>query len=209
MRPIVGIRKIVWAPEKWSYVGLDLRSAKCEFPPAVAAATHANDMEEQPEKGCSQQVLTLFGILLISKKAISMNIRNIKRARAAFFVSSLISIICLIISVHFVYDSFSASPPKPPAVECHGDVCTTKEHITLAEATPMYAALVSTIALVFTAIGTVSTMIIAWRAERRNAEESKLKMEQLKLQLAEANAKLIEQPKPIAQQKFEEPPRIT
>lgn len=73
----------------------------------------------------------------------------------------------------------------------------------------MYAALVSTIALVFTAIGTVSTMIIAWRAERRNAEESKLKMEQLKLQLAEANAKLIEQPKPIAQQKFEEPPRIT
>jgi hypothetical protein len=41
-------------------------------------------------------------------------------------------------------------------------------------------------ALCISAVGTVSTVILGWRNERRQSAEFKLKIEQLELQLAQA-----------------------
>ena len=43
---------------------------------------------------------------------------------------------------------------------------------------------ISFLALVVSAIGTTSSMLLGWRAERRLAEESKLKIQQLERELA-------------------------
>lgn len=51
---------------------------------------------------------------------------------------------------------------------------------------PAYALVVSICAFFVSAFGTASTVILGWRNERRQAAESRLKIEQLELQLAEA-----------------------
>lgn len=46
--------------------------------------------------------------------------------------------------------------------------------------------MISVAAFVVSSVGTASAVILGWRCERRQAAESKLKIEQLELQLAEA-----------------------
>jgi hypothetical protein len=58
---------------------------------------------------------------------------------------------------------------------------------------PMAALVTSFLAFVVSGIGTASTVILGWRSERR---ESKLKIAQLELQLAEARAKPASSEKP-------------
>jgi hypothetical protein len=48
---------------------------------------------------------------------------------------------------------------------------------------------VSVIALLVATIGTASTIILGWRADRRQTEEFKLRIQQLEMQLAEARGK--------------------
>ena len=43
-------------------------------------------------------------------------------------------------------------------------------------------------ALCFTGIGTISSVILGWRSERRQAAESRLRVAQLEMQLAQAKA---------------------
>jgi hypothetical protein len=57
---------------------------------------------------------------------------------------------------------------------------------TLVSDIPAYALVVSIGAFFVSAFGTASTVILGWRNERRQAAESRLKIEQLELQLAEA-----------------------
>jgi hypothetical protein len=49
---------------------------------------------------------------------------------------------------------------------------------------------ISFLTFVISAIGTASTIILGWRSERRQAEESKLRIAQLEIQLAEVKAKI-------------------
>jgi hypothetical protein len=58
--------------------------------------------------------------------------------------------------------------------------------------------LVSFLTFVASAIGTASTVLLGWRAERRQSEEFKLKIKQLELQLQETQAKLVSPPKDIS-----------
>ena len=44
------------------------------------------------------------------------------------------------------------------------------------------------LALCFTGLGTISSVVLGWRTERRQAAESKLRIEQLEIQLAQARA---------------------
>jgi cytochrome c biogenesis factor len=55
---------------------------------------------------------------------------------------------------------------------------------------------VSTFTLVFTALGTVSTLILGWRNEKRIIKETKLKIEKLELELTELKSKEEEKKKP-------------
>jgi hypothetical protein len=43
--------------------------------------------------------------------------------------------------------------------------------------------------MIVSGIGTASTILLGWRADRRQAKEFKLKIEQLELQLQEARMK--------------------
>jgi hypothetical protein len=72
-------------------------------------------------------------------------------------------------------------------------------HVFSAGATPHSApsgflqaltAYVPSITAIVTAIGTISTLILAWRTDRRTAKESELKMIQLQQQIAEMQIKL-------------------
>jgi hypothetical protein len=56
---------------------------------------------------------------------------------------------------------------------------------------PVITVLVSFLTLVASALGTASTILLGWRAEKRQSEEFKLKIKQLELQLFEAQAKFI------------------
>jgi hypothetical protein len=47
-------------------------------------------------------------------------------------------------------------------------------------------AVVSLVGMIVTMIGTASTILIGWRAERRQSEESRLRIKQLELQLQAA-----------------------
>jgi hypothetical protein len=58
---------------------------------------------------------------------------------------------------------------------------------------------ISLITGIVSAIGTISTVILAWRADRRSARESDLKMIQLQQQIAELQRKL-DAPKPVDNQ---------
>lgn len=49
---------------------------------------------------------------------------------------------------------------------------------------------ISTLALIVTALGTASTVLLGWRDEKRQTAETKLKIEQLERQLAEAKAEM-------------------
>jgi hypothetical protein len=49
--------------------------------------------------------------------------------------------------------------------------------------------IISSFAFVLTAIGTASTVLLGWHADRRQSDEFRLKIEQLELQLKEARAK--------------------
>jgi hypothetical protein len=50
-------------------------------------------------------------------------------------------------------------------------------------------ALISVTAFFISAIGSAATVMIGWKAERRQAEETKLKIAQLELQVSELRAK--------------------
>jgi L-asparagine transporter-like permease len=50
---------------------------------------------------------------------------------------------------------------------------------------------VSTLTAVIALIGSASTIILGWRADRRQSAEFRLKIEQLELQLAEARQKTV------------------
>jgi membrane-bound ClpP family serine protease len=53
--------------------------------------------------------------------------------------------------------------------------------------------LISSLTLLIAMIGTTSTIILSWRADRRQSEEFKLKIQQLELELAEAREKASKQ----------------
>jgi hypothetical protein len=48
---------------------------------------------------------------------------------------------------------------------------------------------IATLVMIVSGIGTASTILLGWRADRRQAKEFKLKIEQLELQLQEARMK--------------------
>jgi hypothetical protein len=58
----------------------------------------------------------------------------------------------------------------------------TEDSVLITELT----AIVSMVGMMVTMIGTASTILIGWRAERRQSEESKLRIKQLELQLQAA-----------------------
>jgi hypothetical protein len=62
---------------------------------------------------------------------------------------------------------------------------------TSAESIAFDALIVSSIAAFVSAIGTASTVLLGWRADRRQSEELKLKVRDLELKLEEARAKEI------------------
>jgi hypothetical protein len=74
--------------------------------------------------------------------------------------------------------------PPPPGGE--GGPTAYPSSWLVASDVPLYALLVSMGAFCVSAIGTASTVILGWRNERRIAAESKLKIEQLEMQLTEA-----------------------
>src|SRR5262245_55233963 len=53
----------------------------------------------------------------------------------------------------------------------------------------MLMASISVLTLIVGMVGTASTVLLGWRADRRQSEEFKLKIEQLEFQLAEAREK--------------------
>jgi hypothetical protein len=56
---------------------------------------------------------------------------------------------------------------------------------------PFITVVISSLTFVLSSLSTASTMLLGWRAERRESEEFKLKIKQLELQLQEAEAKVI------------------
>jgi hypothetical protein len=59
----------------------------------------------------------------------------------------------------------------------------------LAQYGTLLVAAIAALAFVVNALGTASTVALGWRADQRQAQEFKLKIEQLEMQLAEARAK--------------------
>jgi hypothetical protein len=55
-----------------------------------------------------------------------------------------------------------------------------------------FTAVISFLGLIVSAVGVYSSVRLGWRADRRQSEEFKLKIEQLELQLAEAREKASE-----------------
>ena len=55
---------------------------------------------------------------------------------------------------------------------------------------PLATIVVSTSALIISSLGTASAIMLGWRLERRQAQEFKLKIEQLELELAEARKRV-------------------
>jgi hypothetical protein len=53
----------------------------------------------------------------------------------------------------------------------------------------IFSATVASLSMLVALIGTSSTILLGWRAERRQSAEYKLKIEQLELQIAEARKK--------------------
>jgi hypothetical protein len=49
--------------------------------------------------------------------------------------------------------------------------------------------IMSLVAMIVSAVGTTSTVLIGWRSEHRQSEEFKIKIKQLELQLEEAKSK--------------------
>jgi hypothetical protein len=68
----------------------------------------------------------------------------------------------------------------------------------LIELVPLITVSTSSLTLVVSALGTTSTILLGWRAERRQSEEFKLKIKQLELQLQETQAKLVSPAKDIS-----------
>jgi hypothetical protein len=68
---------------------------------------------------------------------------------------------------------------------CGGGAVCGGEPKQTTEQGPPTAIVISFCAVLITGLGTASTVILGWRNDRRQAAESKLKIEQLELQLAE------------------------
>ena len=75
------------------------------------------------------------------------------------------------------------------SVNLSSETPKTHEWVRVLELVPLLTISVSFLALIISALGTASTIMLGWRSERRQADESRLKIEQLELQLAEARAK--------------------
>ena len=60
----------------------------------------------------------------------------------------------------------------------------------------LFAVLISVVTLIVATVGTAFTIMLGWRADRRQNEEFKLKIEQLELDLDEARAKAVK-PSPL------------
>jgi hypothetical protein len=84
------------------------------------------------------------------------------------------------IVVFFIGMDFSTAPrsPGPGAVDAIAPI----------------AALISGLTLIVATFGTASTILLGWRADKRQNAEFKLKIEQLQLELAEAREKASKAP---------------
>ena len=90
------------------------------------------------------------------------------RAAKWFAVASLLVLACL------AYLALQTNAPQG----CEGCL-TTQSNAGL---------LLGLAALCFTGLGTISSVILGWRSERRQAAESRLRVAQLELELARARA---------------------
>jgi hypothetical protein len=89
---------------------------------------------------------------------------------------SLFIVVLMVISL-----IYRQSPPIPGTAGGSGpDAIENAQIITF---------LLSSLSTFVATIGTASAVLLAWRTDRRQAEELKLKIAQLELQLAEANTK--------------------
>lgn len=86
----------------------------------------------------------------------------------------------------------SPAPPASPTPLSPGE----KEDSTWSIPPPILAILVSFLVFTVSAVGAASTIVLGWRSERRQAQEFKLKIEHLELQLAEARERATKSPKP-------------
>ena len=103
-------------------------------------------------------------------------------ATRLFFPGLLLSLIplCLVSALLiFAIDDFvhHLTPPKSFDGGAYYDLPISNADM---------AFLISSVALLFTCLGTTSSIILGWRADRRQAEEQRLKIVHLELQLEEA-----------------------
>lgn len=88
----------------------------------------------------------------------------------------------------FSFSLFSAPEPRPAAPSGQGTGPIISRSVSLGFIGPI-TKLVSSLTAVNALIGSASTIILGWRADRRQSAEFKLKMEQLEVQLADARQK--------------------
>jgi hypothetical protein len=103
----------------------------------------------------------------------------------ATLVAMLLSIVVIVVFVgedlhDILWINFAVLMTSPSS----GPPPWFKPLITVAAATLA----ISTLALIVTALGTASTVMLGWRDDKRQTAETKLKIEQLERQLAEAKA---------------------
>ena len=96
-----------------------------------------------------------------------------KTAKALALLFAVVPVV--IYSIFFLRSAFS------------GEICVVGACFSTRDPMPLYLTFG---ALFFTAIGTISTMILGWRSEKRQALESRLKVAQLELELAKARGEV-------------------
>jgi hypothetical protein len=82
-------------------------------------------------------------------------------------------------------------PPESHSIQPTAKPLVTPETISYIA---LIGAAVSVVTLVVSALGTASAVTLGWRADRRQSEELKLKIQQMELQIAEMRKKSDETP---------------
>jgi hypothetical protein len=74
--------------------------------------------------------------------------------------------------------------PRPPALVPYGE-----QPPIAARDVGFFTAIISLLTSMVATIGSISTILLGWRADRRQSDELKLKLQQLELQIVEARGK--------------------
>ncbi len=110
--------------------------------------------------------------------------------KMAFYAVLVLVFILNLVALEYVY-KLRSSFDIPHTSYLNAPPEGTRETTSIDPKLALYSFYVSVCTLMVSIIGTASAILLGWRADRRQARETELKIQQLELQLAEARAKVV------------------